>query len=1069
MRNFVITLFLVVTAFTHLSAQNFPEMKKDPLGCLYGFVDSNGQWLIEPQFEGIERFFDEAYDYRYREIESFRKIPFSHYRIVEKNGLKGLLNENLELILPIEFKTIKALLRFDSLGYLHAPTDSLYLRDHFAIEESYPHPPYYSYKDGVYSPTFCSLSKLLVQDTDNNWFNFNTKTKKLSPPFLQAKWLQSQETDGVRLFSDENRSGILRSDTIIELPKYDWLFYILNKRLLAAKNGKLGVLDLDGSEIIPCDFDSIASIWHYSTILAFKGNGLYLYDQAGELKHRWTNVQQFFGEFDFTTPNAFFYRYYFQYKTGYNEGDRFLVVNKKNKAWFVKGNGDVVSLTEKDEIKLPTTYNWQKYYEVSGENGKGVLVLETEDQKPFGMGEMLTKTNYRKIEPATEPNWLLLHSKDSVSLMNDGGRLITTMPRNSISGIHRTWLDLRQLYTITNKNGCRQFISFGRLVYSTCGEEIVFPAPHVKGQAIIVKKLNNYSIALNPENDTVVPFSFDTFYLKSAHSRTFSYVDDVIFISGKRVFSIKEKLDEGKNKDVSTPKPYHAWTNDSLSFIIDSNSRIVGEFIGKGEMHKRVFRGKQVFQISHQKDTQYYVPALDTVITKEVLSSAPFALMRKACYFHKSNNELFSAGFQFIAPVEGLGFVGATENQIQGLLDGDTNLIVKFNLLDRVIGFYGFNAQDSTFFLRYGGGYSQDDNGNGRHKIYWKIHRLSRQNRLEDLSSQSFALPFLLEEKMLFMTDDGNWGLMAKQDFQIIIYPEYDGLALQKDVAYFFYDSRFKNVKDEERQRWCFITDTSGKKLYEGFAAAISVFKEGRALLIEENQIKILTIKGEVFDISNLSVKESEEIVQTFIPTAPSMKLHEAWSDNQKKVYVEYFIREFYKMARYFSPSRAGHILKAEEWIPALEYSPRSSSFKTPKERNSIENKEPKPYEQYYKIIQSSSTFSLVHDNYVKGSYAISDQHIWEIDADELTVADKESESYRAFNALIRGKLEQNETISLNCSQTDDYLGMVGGKFALDDESLILYFFDNNSRKHFPVSLSRQECDPYLKSKYQRI
>lgn len=81
----ITTILLVVGMVSHLQAQIFPEVKKDPLDCLYGVVDSNGIWLIEPELDDTRAFCVDPS----REWSCYQNDKvFPAWRMVRKNVLE---------------------------------------------------------------------------------------------------------------------------------------------------------------------------------------------------------------------------------------------------------------------------------------------------------------------------------------------------------------------------------------------------------------------------------------------------------------------------------------------------------------------------------------------------------------------------------------------------------------------------------------------------------------------------------------------------------------------------------------------------------------------------------------------------------------------------------------------------------------------------------------------------------------------------------------------------------------------------------------------------------------------
>ncbi|MGB0430053.1 MAG: WG repeat-containing protein, partial [Bacteroidia bacterium] len=811
MRNLFFVILLAACTYDHVDAQSFPETKKAPLGCLYGFVDTSGEWLIEPQYDDVRRFFDAAYKYYVEQDSSLNKIPLSQYRVVEKGGLKGLLNQELQTVLPLEFKTIAPKLYFDSMGLQYAPCDTLNLFGEFLLESPYHSAISHSYSFGIYYPALCSKTELYVQDTNNNWMVFNLKSKQLSPSFLQARWLDNQKVDDVQIFSAEDGVGIYRSETVIQLSKYNSLFPIFKNRLIAFQKDKLGLIDDMGNEVIACEYDSLVPTWFNGAIHFYKSGDLYVYNKDGNLLLKILDVKEVSRQLQTIKSIGDLFWFYSHSNEDFMQYGSMTIKNKKGKTWFINGSKEIVSFTHKDEIELASSSLRTKYYEVNGRDGKGVLAIISSS---YQENKLIAQTLYQKIEVLESQNWFKLYTKDSVIIITDEGKHITTLARRSISSIYETWPGLSDLYTIQCKDGCRQFVSFNRLTYSNCGNELVLPANHISGGIVRLKRIDQRYLVLSSKGDTLTTKPIDTFFLKlkpGYWDKSEKYVDDIVLISGTELISLNKTLGYDHEKKEPIAKPYHAWTNDSLSFILDTNNKILKQFKGRASIHNRVYKRKKVFEVVYKMDTQFYVPVYKSNISKNDLDETSYSLLEKVGYYYKSNQELFANTFEYIRPVKGIGFVGADENYMLGLLDKNTNLLVKFKFYDDVIGLYGFNNKDSSFFLKHYAGMVAHKKGY-KHNAYWKLYRLDKHGNLKELSHMRFDIPLPIENKSLFCDSDGDWGLMNANGYKTIINAHYNSANYQKGQAYFFLrllqKSWNKQTNEPEFQRQYLVTDT---------------------------------------------------------------------------------------------------------------------------------------------------------------------------------------------------------------------------------------------------------------------
>ena len=105
--------------------------------------------------------------------------------------------------------------------------------------------------------------KVVVANKNKKYGVIDLKTGEIVISYQYSKIIYKQNSKEFFIYTD-NSVGLLGSDTttlIIEPTKYDSIsiFDELNKLYLAEKSGKFGILDVEGNEIIPINFDVIGT------------------------------------------------------------------------------------------------------------------------------------------------------------------------------------------------------------------------------------------------------------------------------------------------------------------------------------------------------------------------------------------------------------------------------------------------------------------------------------------------------------------------------------------------------------------------------------------------------------------------------------------------------------------------------------------------------------------------------------------------------------------------------------------------------------------------------------------
>jgi hypothetical protein len=254
----------------------------------YGYISKSNKWIIEP-------FFDDASD-------------FSESRaIIEKNNKMGLIDRNGFVIFETSFEDIGPL----SDGLMYAKKDSLYgyytknrinrIPDKFEIAESFENGLAHVRIEGkeaiidsvgnfVVKPYFEEIdfySDTLFVFSENEKFGICTKD---GTPLHEAKYDFIGELENNRsIYVIDNKLGYFDEQAKIIIPasfetypNFQTFSIFKNGLARVRRNGKMGLIDLNGKIFLPFNYQEIGSI---SNLISFKKNELWGYlDNSGKEK-----------------------------------------------------------------------------------------------------------------------------------------------------------------------------------------------------------------------------------------------------------------------------------------------------------------------------------------------------------------------------------------------------------------------------------------------------------------------------------------------------------------------------------------------------------------------------------------------------------------------------------------------------------------------------------------------------------------------------------------------------------------------------------------------------------------
>lgn len=410
----------------------------------YGVIDFSGKKVTKPIYESIE-----SLEYREGTL------------LVEQNGKFGLININGKEIIETEYDQI------ESDAYYTTKND--YMEAGFIVKNKTDEGYRYGYinKEGkeILEPEYNEINRITEIKDDENIYLLVSKNAKY---------------------------GILKNNKEIVPIEYEEIeFNKANNLLIVQKNTKQGVLSLDGTEILPTDFDYI--LCTANKITAKKGETIEVYNAKGER-------QESIYENSIETTNE-------NYIITIDAEDKFGIVNKdgqtliKNKYEYIEyAFGNYFIVTENGKVGVIDINKGEviefKYDIIQKVKNKDIL------QAIISNTNTIEIYNNKMQKQVSIKNTILYTYDDYIKLISDSDMKYLDNYGNIIS--NKDILQNNKLFAY-NKNGKWGFVDRGENIVVEAKYDIVteFNQYGFAG----VKKDNKWGV-VNEEGNIIVEPSY---------------------------------------------------------------------------------------------------------------------------------------------------------------------------------------------------------------------------------------------------------------------------------------------------------------------------------------------------------------------------------------------------------------------------------------------------------------------------------------------------------------------------------------------------------------------------------
>ena len=410
----------------------------------YGIIDFEGKKITKPIYESIE-----SLEYREGTL------------LVEQNGKFGLININGKEIIETEYDQI------ESDAYYTTKND--YMEAGFIVKNKTDEGYRYGYinKEGkeILEPEYNEINRITEIKDDENIYLLVSKNAKY---------------------------GILKNNKEIVPIEYEEIeFNKANNLLIVQKNTKQGVLSLDGTEILPTDFDYI--LCTANKITAKKGETIEVYNAKGER-------QESIYENSIETANE-------NYIITIDAEDKFGIVNKdgqtliKNKYEYIEyAFGNYFIVTENGKVGVIDINKGEviefKYDIIQKVKNKDILqaIISNTNTIEIYNNKMEKQVSIKNAILYTYDDYIKLISDSDMKYLDDYGNIIS----------NKDILQNNKLFAY-NKNGKWGFVDRGENIVVEAIYDIVteFNQYGFAG----VKKDNKWGV-VNEEGQVIVEPSY---------------------------------------------------------------------------------------------------------------------------------------------------------------------------------------------------------------------------------------------------------------------------------------------------------------------------------------------------------------------------------------------------------------------------------------------------------------------------------------------------------------------------------------------------------------------------------
>lgn len=199
----------------------------------YGLIDFKGNKLTECEYDKI---------YTLKGIEGSI--------IVEKENKLGLIDNTGRKIIDVQYKEILGLGTKSDEGYITVNEQGKYGVISYTKEQILPNK--YEYIEPIYGKDF-----YIIKEKGQQQLIDSNGRIILDSGYSKIQAILKNETKGV-IFEREQKYGVMGTDRMIIIrPEYDSLKELENGKFVAEKDGKKGIVNIDGTEELPFSYKSI--------------------------------------------------------------------------------------------------------------------------------------------------------------------------------------------------------------------------------------------------------------------------------------------------------------------------------------------------------------------------------------------------------------------------------------------------------------------------------------------------------------------------------------------------------------------------------------------------------------------------------------------------------------------------------------------------------------------------------------------------------------------------------------------------------------------------------------------
>lgn len=301
--------------------------------------------------------------------DDINNLPYKEGELlVEKDGKYGVINILGKIVIPIQYKEIK-------------------------VDEYYETENAYRYSGYI-------VGNETEKGTMYKYINYKTNIETKEEYQDIKRIIDYENKDKFYLiYEKDNKYGIIEDESVIVNNEYDNIEYDnLNQLFIVKKNGKYGIIKLNGETLISCLYDEIDIEGIY--VYAFKNDEQTIFNTLGEK----IEDQKYKSVYNVENTN---------YKITINDENKYGVLDENNNS-IISNNYFYIGYLENN------------YFVVSSQNGKNGIV----DNK----GNIILDTKYDTIEKIENTNLIdtIETSTNTITLFNSEMKELTKMSNSNI-------------------------------------------------------------------------------------------------------------------------------------------------------------------------------------------------------------------------------------------------------------------------------------------------------------------------------------------------------------------------------------------------------------------------------------------------------------------------------------------------------------------------------------------------------------------------------------------------------------------------------------------------------------